>query len=121
MVSVHFRSTTLNREQRITEVFAGDLFVEHRCGLRGSHPASCNWSSAVRRRPDDQLGVSARPESVSGREGDVSRGEVVRSAARSCAPPRPPTIACTDPTGRCCIITVARKLLAMIGAQIFRP
>ena len=37
MVGVHFSvDVTLNREQRITEVFAGDLFVEHRAACEAA-------------------------------------------------------------------------------------
>ena len=45
MVGVHFSvDVTLNREQRITEVFAGDLFAEHRAACEAAKRNACSRS-----------------------------------------------------------------------------
>ena len=60
MVGVHFAvDVTLNRDQQITAVFAGDLFAEHRqaCDCAGRRHA--RGPLAVRRRAHHELRISA--------------------------------------------------------------
>ena len=94
MVPVHFAvDVTLNREQKITAAFAGDIFAEHRAACAHAKDTAMRaGAGALRRRADDQLRLSARPEPVSGGEGHVGGGEDRQAAAaRSSAPPNAAT------------------------------
>ena len=67
---------TLNRDQQITAVFAGELFAEHGQACAAAKGSVMRAVDApVRRRPDDELRLPARSESVSGGQRHVGRRE----------------------------------------------
>ena len=66
---------TLNRDQQIIAVFAGDLSVEHAAACEAARrDAMQPVGSAVRRSAYYQFRLPARPESVSVGEGNLGGG-----------------------------------------------
>ena len=66
----------LNREQRVIEAFAGELGPMHAAACEAAQRfAMRRGAAAVRRRGDEQLRLSARPEPLPGGQGHVGGGE----------------------------------------------
>ena len=117
-------NVTLNRERQITRFFCGDVMRGARGGLRvrASETAMVACRAALPDRRHDQQRLSARPESLSGGEGDARRDADRRGRTASSWPPRAATTAfpATATSASCCSTTRSpRALLDTILAPGF--